>query len=576
MNFIRQRWKFLSNIVYKRHNVFLRCAFLSKGMAMINYFYNIVIKGDECDFYTDVLTGVRKDYSLSKVKQKGKITQNSDSDTVFYEFCIEKDKVMKWLVSDAKTIISDVKSIEDSKYCVNFYSDEGLSKTLTFSKYHTLLKVEYFNIAMSSIPTYVIEPRKNHNDLCLLLSKKSSYLNTILYPMPDIEDEYIADLVENEFSDFSAVASTNVGVVRFLSEEQLELFEEFVEKAQERKELEFAPESYIDESDAVLAHKLNPKDFNIRKNLAQSVDITKAQEFSLDADEEIAKITGEYNTPVEEKAEEFVVTPEEVAVDEIIEDTPEEVATDEIIDEIPVEEVVDTETEVTVDEVITDIEEKNDAPVVIETLDEDYSDVKEPVESFDEKLADELHEAEIVPVVELPEDVFDTENLSDSTFEVSVESPADAIIDSANTKYLYYGDLDNNGNRSGYGRTCIESGRTAYEGEYKDNKRDGVGAYYYKDGSLCYYGEWKNNKREGFGVGISSFDKSVHVGKFSENKPFGDGVRFDENGEISFVKRVLSNGVTLVMYFDEDKVTIYKYNIEGEVISENTSSLMYF
>ena len=542
---------------------------------MINYFYNIAIKGDECDFYTDVLTSVRKDYITSKVKQKGKIAQNSDGDTVFYEFCIDKNKPMKWNVSDDRTIISDVKNVEDDKYFVNYYSDEGVSKTLTFSKYHTLLKIEYFNVATSQVPTYVLEPRKNRNDLCLLFSKKSSYLKTILYPMPEIKDEYIAEIVDSEFEDYTAVASTNIGVVKFLSEEQLSAFEEFLLKVEERKANEFVPESFIDEADAVLAMKLNPKDFNIRKNLAQSVDITQAQEFSLDADEEIAKITGEYNTPVEEKAEEFVATPEEVAIDEIIEDTPEEVSTDEIIDEIPAEEVVDTETEVTVDEVITDSEE-NDTPVVIETLDEDYGDVKEPVESFDEKLADELNEAEVVPVVELPEDMFDTEDLLDSTFEVSAESPADAIIDSANTKYLYYGDLDNNGNRSGYGRTCIESGRTAYEGEYKDNKRDGKGAYYYKDGTLCYYGEWKNNKREGFGVGVSSFDKSVHVGKFVENKPVDDGVRFNKDGEVSFVKRVLSNGVTVVISFDGDKMTVTKYNSEGEVISENTSNLMYF
>ena len=47
---------------------------------MINYFYNIKLKNEMFDFYSDVLTNIRKDYYLSKLKQKGKLTQNSDSD----------------------------------------------------------------------------------------------------------------------------------------------------------------------------------------------------------------------------------------------------------------------------------------------------------------------------------------------------------------------------------------------------------------------------------------------------------------------------------------------------------------
>ena len=90
---------------------------------MINYFYNIKLKNEMFDFYSDVLTNIRKDYYLSKLKQKGKLTQNSDSDYISYEFSLEKDKMLKWLVSDNKSIISESKHLEDGKYCVDYYKN---------------------------------------------------------------------------------------------------------------------------------------------------------------------------------------------------------------------------------------------------------------------------------------------------------------------------------------------------------------------------------------------------------------------------------------------------------------------
>lgn len=141
---------------------------------------------------------------------------------------------------------------------------------------------------------------------------------------------------------------------------------------------------------------------------------------------------------------------------------------------------------------------------------------------------------------------------------------------------MYFGELDNNGKRNGYGRTASENGRTTYEGNYVDNKRDGIGAYYYKDGELCYYGEWKNNKRDGFGIGISSVDKSAHIGRFIENKSDGNGVRIDKDGEIRFVRKQLSDSTYVVVKFDSDKVILTKYSENGDVISENTTNMKYF
>ena len=115
------------------------------------------------------------------------------------------------------------------------------------------------------------------------------------------------------------------------------------------------------------------------------------------------------------------------------------------------------------------------------------------------------------------------------------ENPADISIESRGEFYYYYGSVDENGKRSGRGRTLMSDGSIAYEGEYVDDKRKGQGSFYFKDGTLCYWGNWDNNIRSGFGVGVSSEDKAVHAGNWSDNKPAGLGIRFDSDGNLMFI-----------------------------------------
>lgn len=115
------------------------------------------------------------------------------------------------------------------------------------------------------------------------------------------------------------------------------------------------------------------------------------------------------------------------------------------------------------------------------------------------------------------------------------ENPADLEIVSRSESYFYYGDTDEQGKRSGRGRTLMLDGSIAYEGEYKNDKRDGQGSFYFKDGSLCYWGGWEENLRCGFGVGISSEDKAIHTGGWKDNKPQGLGARFDSDGNLMFI-----------------------------------------
>ena len=147
---------------------------------------------------------------------------------------------------------------------------------------------------------------------------------------------------------------------------------------------------------------------------------------------------------------------------------------------------------------------------------------------------------------------------------------ADLIINSGNEKYCYYGDINDDCMRDGYGRTEMSNGKTAYEGNYKNNKRNGFGSFYYKNGGLCYTGEWKDNKRNGFGVGVRSSDGSFHAGTWSNNKPEGVGARFDKYGKLSYIanfKNGKESGLC-VEYREDGGITIFKWVNDAKKIIE--------
>jgi len=114
-----------------------------------------------------------------------------------------------------------------------------------------------------------------------------------------------------------------------------------------------------------------------------------------------------------------------------------------------------------------------------------------------------------------------------------VERSTKQIVISAEESYTYFGKVID-GLRQGRGRTEMQSGHTAYEGDYRDDKRDGFGTYYYKSGKICYVGDWKGNKRDGLGVAYSSQDGSIFVGRWKDNIPTGSGAAFDENGSLIY------------------------------------------
>lgn len=160
-------------------------------------------------------------------------------------------------------------------------------------------------------------------------------------------------------------------------------------------------------------------------------------------------------------------------------------------------------------------------------------------------------------------------NDDENNLEVGSEQKNDTEVVTASGKYLYYGDLDENGNRHGKGRTVTPDGLTAYEGEYKDNLKDGFGVGYYKTGSINYVGNWSENNRNGAGVGYRLSDGTMHAGRWLENKPEGYGARFDKDGnllDICNYDNGIRNGKS-ISFDDNGKIIIAVWQ-DGEKIFE--------
>lgn len=166
------------------------------------------------------------------------------------------------------------------------------------------------------------------------------------------------------------------------------------------------------------------------------------------------------------------------------------------------------------------------------------------------------------PEVELPDEDDDIKIYDN----IPKNIPSDAVIMSNGENYQYFGELDENNKRSGYGRTVTPEGTTAYEGGYYNDKRNGFGTFYFKNGRVNYVGNWSDNLRNGFGVGFRGSDGSSHIGKWFDNTPNGIGARFDKNGKFIFLGEYINGkkqgkGITIdddgsfvVSIFEDDEV----------------------
>lgn len=563
----------------------------------------------------DILSKIRKNFFEHNKRQSDKIVQNFNDFTIKYTYNLEKNKPMKWVVQKNKKTIEESVIVSINSYEIRTYNDEGKQvSSIEFSNDHTIKTVTF---ALDD-ETVVVSCGTNGDEPVLYYRGQS--LNADLHLLEINEDDEVLEILAERNPYITVTALTNRGVVYFGTDEEIRSVKREVERAKTIIADRNAPKVYNTPEDRETGFNFKDNDFNLKKNMNQTFDISKSEYFdfneednpsvfddvedssSLDLenialDNEDAVEVESISTECDDTSENAVEPEETTTIEENIEgnieinetvvnEEKEEVETSENTDEPSniEENSADTNDEKTEDITgKTDVAEETENTTIEENqVEENPTEQQEIVEENsiddDTKVAPNFTNEEILREVLNAMMNNSKENEPPKVVTSVNETPqaerfdknADLIINSGNEKYCYYGDINDDCMRDGYGRTEMSNGKTAYEGNYKNNKRNGFGSFYYKNGGLCYTGEWKDNKRNGFGVGVRSSDGSFHAGTWSNNKPEGVGARFDKYGKLSYIanfKNGKESGLC-VEYREDGGITIFKWVNDAKKIIE--------
>lgn len=563
----------------------------------------------------DILSKIRKNFFEHNKRQSDKIVQNFNDFTIKYTYNLEKNKPMKWVVQKNKKTIEESVIVSINSYEIRTYNDEGKQvSSIEFSNDHTIKTVTF---ALDD-ETVVVSCGTNGDELVLYYRGQS--LNSDLHLLEINEDDEVLEILAERNPYITVTALTNRGVVYFGTDEEIRNVKREVERAKTIIADRNAPKVYNTPEDRETGFNFKDNDFNLKKNMNQTFDISKSEYFDFNEEDnpsvfddvedsssldlENIALDNEDTVEVEsistecDDTSENTVEPEETTTIEeniegnieinetVVDEEKEEVETSENTDEPSniEENSADTNDEKTEDITgKTDVAEETENTTVEENqVEENPTEQQEIVEENsiddDTKVAPNFTNEEILREVLNAMMNNSKENEPPKVVTSVNETPqaerfdknADLIINSGNEKYCYYGDINDDCMRDGYGRTEMSNGKTAYEGNYKNNKRNGFGSFYYKNGGLCYTGEWKDNKRNGFGVGVRSSDGSFHAGTWSNNKPEGVGARFDKYGKLSYIanfKNGKESGLC-VEYREDGGITIFKWVNDAKKIIE--------
>ena len=563
----------------------------------------------------DILSKIRKNFFEHNKRQSDKIVQNFNDFTIKYTYNLEKNKPMKWVVQKNKKTIEESVIVSINSYEIRTYNDEGKQvSSIEFSYDHTIKTVTF---ALDD-ETVVVSCGTNGDEPVLYYRGQS--LNADLHLLEINEDDEVLEILAERNPYITVTALTNRGVVYFGTDEEIRSVKREVERAKTIIADRNAPKVYNTPEDRETGFNFKDNDFNLKKNMNQTFDISKSEYFDFNEEDnpsvfddvedsssldlENIALDNEDTVEVEsisakiDDALENTVEPEETTtIEENIEDNIEinetvvdeekkEVETSENTDEQSnIEEITDDTNDEKTEDITgeTDVAEETENTAVEENqVEENPTEQQEIVEENsiddDTKVVPNFTNEEILREVLNAMMNNSKENEPPKVVTSVNETPqaerfdknADLIINSGNEKYCYYGDINDDCMRDGYGRTEMSNGKTAYEGNYKNNKRNGFGSFYYKNGGLCYTGEWKDNKRNGFGVGVRSSDGSFHAGTWSNNKPEGVGARFDKYGKLSYIanfKNGKESGLC-VEYREDGGITIFKWVNDAKKIIE--------
>ena len=504
---------------------------------------------ERLDFKNDALAGVRANYFNAKCSPQVEKTDITIDDRVYnLGYSMKSGEPLSWKISAEHRPVQTVKRSVGGGYCVMSYGGNGIIvKRQYFGGDHLWLRTEYYDRDLENTITAVIYPRRSDGLLLLRLQQflPSGVKTVDLYPSMETQKKRCAALVYS-----------NSGMIWYDSRFKPS---ELTGKTQQQpgggfhfSRSGFTSVSFQDALDLKNAAYLSDDDI-VSEETPEPVVQQEPEPYTYSAYDRIANILFEAHKTNKNIFGELASYPLED--DKVKTDSAEEKTSLKEDTDTPVEKEPEVQAE---DPVKKEPEAQAEGPATEET-EKNEPENEASIGGVDETAAVVAEEAE------------EAEQETDLTNRD--EPDADSLIQTKNGAYSYFGATDENGQRTGRGRTVTPAGLTSYDGEYLADKRHGFGVCYYKEGSPNYIGDWDSGNRSGRGVGFRRSDGTLHVGRWADNKPDGFGARFDKDGSFldvcTYIKGV-RNGKSVS--FDEDGNVVVRLWKDGEMVNERIIS----
>ena len=436
-------------------------------------FYSVCVSDfEKLDFKNDALAGVRANYFNSNHRPQADDTDILLDDVSYkLSYKMSKNQPLSWKVTKNLRPYQSVKRETGGIYCVRYYTENAtVYKKQFFDSSHLWIRTEYFDKSIEGERLCTVSPKKIDD---VIVIEKITFSNN-----RKVGSETLFPSDKNSDGNSAALVYSNNGMIWYDSS--------FVpkysvkEESKENTVSEPKPSRFELEADKFLPDYSpeNPIDLSSLEYLEDTFKEPQPQITDYDRIEKILEEAHKTNKNL---------------FGQIIENTCVEIA--------------DEETEL-----LDDSEELTE-----ENMAESKAEISEKTQQASDT---EEHTEESETTQEVREDIVKAEE----------EKKSDAVVSTTSGNYKYFGAVDENGLRTGRGRTVSPSGITAYDGEYAQGKRDGFGVFYYKNGDINYVGEWAQNRRSGAGVGYRTSDGTMHIGKWDSNTPCGYGARFNKDG----------------------------------------------
>lgn len=436
-------------------------------------FYSVCVSDfEKLDFKNDALAGVRANYFNSNHRPQADDTDILLDDVSYkLSYKMSKNQPLSWKVTKNLRPYQSVKRETGGIYCVRYYTENAtVYKKQFFDTSHLWIRTEYFDKSIEGERLCTVSPKKIDD---VIVIEKITFSNN-----RKVGSETLFPSDKNSDGNSAALVYSNNGMIWYDSS--------FVpkysvkEESKENTVSEPKPNRFELEADKFLPDYSpeNPIDLSSLEYLEDTFKEPQPQITAYDRIEKILEEAHKTNKNL---------------FGQIIENTCVEIA--------------DEETEL-----LDDSEELTE-----ENMAESKAEISEKTQQASDT---EEHTEESETTQEVREDIVKAEE----------EKKSDAVVSTTSGNYKYFGAVDENGLRTGRGRTVSPSGITAYDGEYAQGKRDGFGVFYYKNGDINYVGEWAQNRRSGAGVGYRTSDGTMHIGKWDSNTPCGYGARFNKDG----------------------------------------------